>query len=175
MLGFLNEMDQNNSEEQSTPIIKQSFSRENFPPNLKKIQVTILVETEIRPTEDIDSVLESLSNLFPEIKFTMQEEKYIGRSNSISSINHFSRRLLEQEILDAARRVILKRINKNIDPDDEKNFVEFMVNKQTAKVKKIVFSEKEEAPLGPIIVKIISPELTIIIDSYFPKYEWFKH
>ncbi|MHA1990535.1 MAG: RNA-binding domain-containing protein [Candidatus Hodarchaeales archaeon] len=168
-------MFQDNSEEESTPIIKQRFSRENFPPNLNKIQVTVLVETEIRPTEDIDSVLESLNNLFPEIEFTMQEERYFGRSNTLSSINYFSRRLLEQEILDAARRVILKRINKSTEINDEKSFVEFMVNKQTAKVKKIVFCEKEEAPLGPIIVKIISSDLTNIIDSYFPKYEWFKY
>jgi len=132
-------MFQNNSDEESNSLLRQRFTRENFPPNLNEIQVTILVETEIRPTEDENLVLQSLNNLFPDIKFKKQEERYSGRSNALSSINYFSRRLLEQEILDAARRVILKRIDRNTDIDDKKSFVEFMINKQTARVNKIVF------------------------------------
>lgn len=164
-----------NHEETIKESLKQKITRNNFPPNnLGNIQVTIIVESEIRPTENESYVLESLLNMFPNISFSKIKDQFLGRTNDISALNHFSQRLLDQEILDAARRVVIKGMNKIKDIDNEKGYTEFNINKQTARINKIVFCERDESPLGPIHIKIISNDIELIIDCFFPKYEWFK-
>ncbi|OLS25949.1 MAG: hypothetical protein HeimC3_12230 [Candidatus Heimdallarchaeota archaeon LC_3] len=152
----------------------KKLSRDDFPPKSDSFSVTILVETEIRPSESEDLVLKSLTTLFPTINFSLSEETFIGRSTDITDLNYFSTRLLEQEILDASRRIVLKSLMKKSSLLDENNIIKFFLNKQTAIRNKIVFCDQNEAPLGPIKVEIISSDLLRIIDYYFPKYEWFN-
>ena len=164
-----------NHEEAVEESLKHKITRGNFPPsNLGNIQVTIIVESEIRPTENESYVLESLLNIFPDIKFYKINDEFFGRTNDLSALNHLSQRILEQEILDAARRIVMKGMNKFRENETEKGFAEFNINKQIAKINKIVFCEKNESPLGPIHIKILSSDIKLIVDSFFPKYEWFK-
>ena len=151
----------------------KKLSRNNFPLKSDSVNVTILVETEIRPTESETKVLKSLKTLFPSINFNVSEETFLGRSTNITDLNYFSIRLLEQEILDASRKIVLKSIRKKSAINRQNSVAEFFLNKQTAIRNKIVFCDQNDAPLGPIKVKIISSDLLRIIDYYFPKFEWF--
>ncbi|MFW9927988.1 MAG: RNA-binding domain-containing protein [Candidatus Thorarchaeota archaeon] len=156
---------------------KHKFPRlsiENFPPKeIGNTNATILVSTDVRPSEEELLVRKAVTNIFPSINFQLTNNTLFGRSTQLTDLNYFSERLLKQEILDAARRIVTKKIRKNGNNSTDNDYIEFRINKQTAFIGKIVFCSEDESPLGPISVKIVSTHINTIIDGYFPKYEWF--
>jgi len=126
----------------------------------------VVVEVEVRPSEDKDKVLQAMLNFFDFERIS--EEKVgislviIGESSTLRSLMRFHRALRDEKILDSARKYLYKGINGNS--------ISFMLNKQAAAVRRISFVDSEnESPLGPIKVRIEYKDPQTVIDWLTPK------
>ncbi|MHC1580653.1 MAG: RNA-binding domain-containing protein [Methanopyraceae archaeon] len=109
------------------------------------------------PTEDEEKVLKALGNLFDLDLFEKVGEERLGDVKRIEfecrgpqarlSLGRLYERLREQEILDAARRVLREGVTAE-------GSILFHLNKQAAFANAVSFSEGGESPLGPIVVEI---------------------
>ncbi|AFZ71160.1 hypothetical protein Calag_1456 [Caldisphaera lagunensis DSM 15908] len=126
----------------------------------------IIVEAELRPTEDEEKVIKAINNVFTceNMEITDQGDYKIIRcsSNSYKSLNKFHELLRRQAILDAARSYFFKRIKGNK--------LLILLHKQAAYSGKISFiSWDEESPLGPIKIIIESKDINSVIDWLSPQ------
>ena len=126
----------------------------------------VIVEAEVRPSEDKEKVLQAMLNFFDFEK--IREEKVglsiviIGESSTLKSLLRFHKALRDEKILDAARKYLLKGV--------EGESISFMLNKQAAAVRRISFVDSEkESPLGPIKVRIEYRDPQAVIDWLTPK------
>lgn len=125
----------------------------------------IVVEVEIRPTEDPKKVETAVKTFFePE---TVEWEDLgtskilIARSRSIRSLEKFHRLLRTQRILDTARSVFKKMARGNV--------LVFYLHKQALAVGKISFvGGDQESPLGAVKVMIKYHNIDEIIDWLSP-------
>ncbi len=128
--------------------------------------VLIEVETEIRPTEDVEKVRKAVLNVFEpssiEIKDYGGYKTLIATSHSLSSLEKLHSILRIQGILDAARSFLKKGVRGTM--------LVFKLHKQAAYAGKASFvDEDHESPMGPIIFKIEYPEPYAVIDWLTPK------
>ncbi|BCU70243.1 RNA-binding domain-containing protein [Stygiolobus caldivivus] len=126
----------------------------------------IIVEAEVRPSENKDKVLQAMLNFFDFER--IKEEKVgislvvIGESSTLKSLLRFHRALRDEKILDSARKYLYKGVSGNS--------ISFMLNKQAAAVRRISFVDNEnESPLGPIKVRIEYDDPQAVIDWLTPK------
>ncbi len=115
----------------------------------------ILIQTDVKPTESKEKVLKCLHNLFPAVKFDVQEGKISGRSKDLSALERLKQLLGRQAIRDAARAYL----QKNIFPGELK----FWLNKQAASCSVVNFTEGE-SPLGPITVTVRAKDVQKVVD-----------
>ncbi|MFP3228385.1 MAG: RNA-binding domain-containing protein, partial [Caldisphaera sp.] len=113
----------------------------------------IIVEAELRPTEDEEKVIKAINNVFTyeNMEIMDQGEYKVIRcySNSYNSLRKFHDLLRKQAILDAARSYFLKRVRGNK--------LQILLHKQALYQGKVSFiSWDEESPLGPIKITIES-------------------
>ncbi len=143
----------------------------NFPPEWSN-DVKILIDTDIRPSENPELVLQAVKTLFPTLIYNISDNIIMGKSDNPKALHHLCNRIFELQILDAARRNILEALLE-YSSEDFPMIAEFFLSKQVALIDKVSFIDPEEATLGSIAVKIISSELKKFLDLFFPKFEWF--
>ena len=117
--------------------------------------VMVQVSTRCLPTEDRDSVVRAILNLFPDCLIT-GDDSLEGRTSSLEA---FGELLKKQRIRDAARAVMRRGLSGDS--------TTFRLNKQVAWAGKVSFSQ-ESHPLGDIEVTISDPDIQSIIDSIAP-------
>ncbi|MFB6089642.1 MAG: RNA-binding domain-containing protein [Halobellus sp.] len=113
----------------------------------------------VRDTEVTARVEDAVRNLFPNVEFEHQNGELVGTTHSLE---RFSERLHEQEILDTARREFAKRA-------DEGGF-SFALKKQAAFKGTINFAVGNPDELGDIEVHVTvhEPDVESYIDHVAP-------
>ena len=113
----------------------------------------------VNDTEVTDRVEDAVRNLFPDVEFEHTEGQLVGETHSLE---RFSERLHEQEILDTARREFFKHA---VDGD-----FSFSLKKQAAFKGVINFSVGNPDELGDIAVEVTvhEPDVEAYIDHVAP-------
>ncbi|MCK4442997.1 MAG: hypothetical protein KAW09_00530 [Thermoplasmata archaeon] len=113
------------------------------------------MRTICRPTENVDKVMKSMLNIFPDLQIEQQDEELVGTGQSIDLLEEILR---NQRIRSAARKVFHNSVDGNK--------LTFRLNKQVAYVGKVNFAER--SPLGDIEVTIEDDNLMVLIDRIAP-------
>jgi len=126
----------------------------------------VIVEAELRPTEDEEKVLKAISNVFEAEQLEILDQgdyKLIrGYSSTLRSLMKLHRLLRAQAILESARSYMIKRIKGKT--------LSIMIHKQAAYVNKISFvSWEEESPLGAIKIYVKHRNIEDVIDWLAPQ------
>lgn len=127
--------------------------------------VRVIVEAEIRPTEDDDKVLRALTNFFDatnvEIVDTGRSKIIVMTSDSLTSLFKLHKALRTERILDAARGAMKKGVQGST--------LTFYLHKQAAYMGKLSFIDGDhESPLGAIKVVIQHDNIEEVIDWLAP-------
>lgn len=112
--------------------------------------INVRVSAIVNPTENEETVILAIGNMFPEIEVSLYERSYgnfLQGEGDISSLKNIHDLFRKELIIDTART----QIQKNRWGEPEKTF--FMINKQVATIKRLNFPAKEET-LGSIHVEI---------------------
>lgn len=137
--------------------------------NLMKM-ITLTISTPIFPTEDLDKVIQSIHNFFPDIELLHKDDQLFYRTNDEEILKHLYWKQQDQKILDSVRKTLLSSLSDNK--------VILNIHKQLAHTNYLnVCTDSEPSPLGGIQLLISSTtdeELMKVIDKYFPKYEWIR-
>jgi predicted RNA binding protein with dsRBD fold (UPF0201 family) len=122
--------------------------------------VDVRIVAPVRDTEVVDRVADAVRNLFPEADVTREAGRIVAEAHSME---RFSERLHEQEILDSARREFFRRA-------DDDGF-SFALKKQAAFKGVINFSVGDPAELGDIDVHVTvrSPSVEEFVDAIAPE------
>jgi hypothetical protein len=122
--------------------------------------VDVRVLAPVRDTEVSDRVADAVRNLFPSADLTHEAGQVVAESHSME---RFSERLHEQEILDSARREFLRRA-------DDEGF-SFALKKQAAFKDVINFAVGNPDELGDIDVHVTvrEPSVEAYIDAVAPE------
>ncbi len=126
----------------------------------------VVVECEVRPSEDLNKVLSAIINFFNYDKMNVREEGIskilVLESNTLKSLTKFYRALRNERILDSARRYLMRGIMGNS--------ISFMIHKQAASVGVLSFVDSDnESPLGAIKFYIEHSDPKAVIDWLAPK------
>lgn len=129
-------------------------------------EVDVRIEAEINPTEDPERVKKSVENIISTAEFEVKPQKrgslLTAERSGIESLTKFFNLLRRERILDAARNVLFKGLDKNS--------ITFYLNKQVAYVGHLSFSEPTaESPLGPIKVQVFCDNPRSLIEWLAPK------
>ena len=119
---------------------------------------TVIVSCPVNPSEDPAKVRRAVESIFPDAEVSEEEGLLRGTA---PSLDHFSKQIRRQRILDTARSVMLKGRRG-------RSRTVFHLSKQVAFVGKVSFSE-ERALLGPIRVEVEDPELDALIETVAPE------
>jgi hypothetical protein len=122
----------------------------------------VRVEAPVRPTEVTDRVRDAVTELFPEAELAEAEGRVVATGHSL---DRFSERLREQEILDTARRQFHDGL-------DEAGFA-FRLKKQAAFQGRVNFAVGNPDELGDIevTVRVEEPDPATFIDHVAPETE----
>ncbi|MFB6196431.1 MAG: RNA-binding domain-containing protein [Haloplanus sp.] len=125
-------------------------------------RVDVRVIAPVRDTEVTDRVADAVHNLFPNADIDEEPGRLVGETHSMDA---FSERLYEQEILDTARREFFRRA-------DDDGFA-FALKKQAAFKGVINFSVGSPDELGDIEVQVTvhEPDVESYIDHIAPPTE----
>jgi len=126
--------------------VENNSGLEEFKDKIKGIleelakKVEIEIETKVNPTEDVDKVIQSVKNLFPDAEVEIEGDTLKAKA---WDLRKFRDMLWRQRILDTARTELIK--------GRFENEITIYLNKQTAYVSKVNFAD-EDAILSPIRV-----------------------
>ncbi|MDH5815983.1 MAG: RNA-binding domain-containing protein [Candidatus Nezhaarchaeota archaeon] len=125
----------------------------------------IVVEVEIRPTEDEEKVKRAVLNFFTPSNIRIEDRGrfrvLIAEANEVEALQKLHAKLRGQKILDAARSMMMRWSSKDK--------VIFYLHKQAAFMDYITFCLPEgESPLGPIKVEISDVDAKSVIDWLAP-------
>lgn len=128
--------------------------------------MSVHVEVDVNPTEDVEKVKKAVENLFGNVEF---EEKpktrgslLVVETTGLDELAILQNLLRRERIRAAARKVFFGGLS-------EKSII-FYLNKQVAYVSHISFSRPEgESPLGPIKVQIQCDHPRELIDWLAPR------
>ena len=118
---------------------------------------SIEVTCPVFPSEDPNKVRTAIERIFPGIELSEDEKGLIGRTDDLE---HFSKQIRKQKILDTTRSVLIRGRRGNV--------TRFFLNKQVAYVGKISFCE-EKTILGTIRVVITDDEMDALIENVAPE------
>ncbi len=121
--------------------------------SLKEFDYKVEIRCPLYPTEEKETVLHCLSNLFPKTQWEIKEDSIVGES---SYLTRFKKILKDMQIRDTARDLLKRNIE-----DEECSFI---LSKQASCNAKINFSE-EDQPLGSLHVKIICSEIEALVSD----------
>ncbi|AZH27034.1 RNA-binding domain-containing protein [Haloplanus aerogenes] len=125
-------------------------------------RIDVRVIAPVRDTEVTDRVADAVRNLFPNAEIREEPGQVVGEAHSMDA---FSERLHEQEILDTARREFFRRA-------DEDGFA-FALKKQAAFEGVINFAVGNPDELGDIEVQVTvhEPDVEAVVDHVAPPTE----
>ena len=128
-------------------------------------RVRVVVEAEVRPTEDPDKVLKAIETIFtPEtvrIEDLGSTRILVAEASSLKSLEKLHRLLRVEKILDAARSMLRRGV--------EGGRLVFYLHKQAAYVGRIsLVSGDHESPMGAIRVVVEHPEPRLVVDWLAP-------
>ena len=148
-----------------------------FDSEFKSKNFTVKVSSLVNNSESEFKIRNSLTNLFPQLKFNKKANQLEGISDNISTLFHLCLLINKQKILDAARNYIVSDIKDKVKQNHDVNEIVLFLNKQIAFYEKISFCFENDSPLGPIILRItLDPEdLDKFVDIFFPKFEWISN
>ncbi len=125
------------------------------------MEVEVVVEAEVRPTEDAEKVRRAINNIF-EGEVRVEGNMARLECRNLTCLTRFHLKLRQQRILDTARSVLKKSTYGG--------YIEFMLNKQAAYAGKVSFvTDPSESPMGPIQVLIRHPYPGEVIDWLAPR------
>ncbi|MBE6527916.1 MAG: hypothetical protein E7Z64_01920 [Thermoplasmata archaeon] len=116
---------------------------------------SVTIECQVNPSEDPDKVAAAIISIFPDAELELGDKGFKGTA----TLNHFSKQIRKQKILDATRGVMIKNMRGN------KTWVN--LNKQVATVGKVSFADKNPV-LGAIEVCIQDDDIEGLIDIVAP-------
>ena len=123
--------------------------------------VSISIEADVYPTEDVEKVSQAIKNIFPRIVLSYEERGYYGRitgSGMGRELLETMRMLIRARRIRTSARAFLKKHKTD-------NRLEFLLNKHAAYAGKVSFCESEsETPLGAIRVLIEDAEVDRLIE-----------
>jgi predicted RNA binding protein with dsRBD fold (UPF0201 family) len=125
-------------------------------------RIDVRVVAPVRDTEVTDRVADAVRNLFPNAEISEEPGRLVAEAHSMDA---FSERLHEQEILDTARREFFRRA-------DDEGFA-FALKKQAAFKGVINFAVGNPDELGDIEVQVTvhDPEVEEFVDHVAPPTE----
>jgi len=114
-------------------------------------EISVYIEAEINPTEDIEKVKRAVENVFGNVEFEVKPKErgstLVGKAKGLDGLTKLQNLLRRERIREAARGALFEGLG-------EKSMI-FYLNKQVAYVSHISFSRPEaESPLDPIKVQI---------------------
>ncbi len=126
----------------------------------------IRVRAPVYPTEDPDSVMRAVSQIYVcRLDARVDEKGYgevVGESSDPNCLLGLHRRIREQMIMDAARKYLAR--------GRRGDRIVFMLHKQALYMGKLSFVDNEsESPLGAVTVIIETPNTQEVIDWLAPK------
>jgi len=129
-------------------------------------EISVYIEAEVNPTEDIEKVRSAVENVFGDIEFEVKPQKrgsvLVGRTKGLDGLTKLQNLLRRERIRDAARGALFEGLNGKL--------IIFYLNKQVAYVSHVSFSKPEaESPLGPIKVQIQCDNPRELIDWLAPR------
>jgi len=124
-------------------------------------EVHVVVEAEIKPTEDPEKVRRAVENIIGEAKYEVKRWNHgallTARAEGRESLVKF-KTLLRVERIQAAARAELRRWTAG-------NTITIHLNKQAAYMGRVSFSEPTaESPLGPIKIQIKCEKPSALIE-----------
>ena len=124
--------------------------------------IDVRIEAPVNDTEVTDRVADAVGTVFPNAEFTHEDGRLVGETHTLDP---FSDRLHEQEILDTARREFHKHA-------DNEGF-RFALKKQAAFQGVINFAVGNPDELGDIAVSVTvrEPDVESMIDAVAPPTE----
>ncbi|MFP3909726.1 MAG: AAA family ATPase [Archaeoglobaceae archaeon] len=127
---------------------------------LKRVSryVEVEISTQIHPTEDKERVVQAIKNFFPDAQISTDNGHLTAHAQNLSTFRELLRR---QKILDTARTELRENTRHNT--------IHIYLNKQTAVVSKINFTEKDVV-LSPIKVefRVYGIDMSRFIDYLAP-------
>jgi len=113
--------------------------------------ISVHVEVEVNPTEDLKKVKQAVENIFGTVAFKVESRTWgqllIANTTGTAGLTTLRNILARERIRAAARKVLRGGMDNNS--------VTFYLNKQVAYADHVSFSQKtSESPLGPISVQI---------------------
>ena len=129
-------------------------------------EISVHVELEVNPTEDLEKVKQAVENIFGTVTFKVKSRRWgqllVAKTKGTEGLTKLKDILARERIRAAARKVLRGGM------DD--NSVSFYLNKQVAYAGHISFSQKTaESPLGPISVQISCSNPREVIEWLTPK------
>ena len=122
--------------------------------------VTVIVESDILPTEDESKVERAVRNIFPLIEIRLEEnngKRIKAYAKGLKILSELHNLLKRNRIRAAARSIMMRSISASS--------ITVALNKQAAYAGHISFTtDPNESPLGPIILTIQSPNPQEVID-----------
>lgn len=123
-------------------------------PNIDcKVEITCMVN----PSEDIEKIKKSISNILPNSKIELKNFLIYAQSKDLYSFEKF------YDVIRSKKSY--KTYARNLENNLKNNSTWFYVNKQAAFVEQIAICEEAgESPLGPLKVTLTSSNIDEIID-----------
>ena len=122
--------------------------------------VTVIVESDILPTEDESKVERAVRNIFPLIEIRLEEnngKRIKAYAKGLKILFELHDLLKRNRIRAAARSIMMRSISASS--------ITVALNKQAAYAGHVSFTtDPNESPLGPIILTIQSPNPQEVID-----------
>ena len=126
------------------------------------METKVLVEAEVRPTEDEGKVALAITNLTDSNSFKKLQvgrRLYLTQEGGQELLYSFRSLLRRERILDAARKMILRGT------DEDESKTTFYLNKQVAVTGHLSFCTPEgESPMGPISFTIVTGDPKSLIE-----------
>ena len=124
------------------------------------MEFKIHAKSRLQPTEDVDKVIKTLSNIFDYDDIEIGDD-YVIVSGGNDSLTKLQKELRERKIRSAARIMLLKGIHANK--------IHFNLSKQAALVGIPNFVDGDLSPLGEIEVEIETEDIEKFIDWFAPE------
>jgi len=120
---------------------------------LNEFNFVVEIRCPIFPTEEKETLVHCISNVFPKTQWEISDDEVIGKSKYLT---RFKKILKDMQIRDTAREHMKERVV------EDKCF--FALSKQATCAAKVNFSE-EEKPLGELEVKIVCDDISGLIED----------
>jgi len=123
----------------------------------------ITVSATVRPSESVNLIENSINSIFSDLTYDKKLKSQVyGKSNTIKTLEYLYDQIRSKATISVLRRLLFRNL--------ENDTTWFYINKQVATKGIIVLVEdKQESPLGPILVSIKSNDITQLIDWLAPE------